>query len=276
MPRRPLPIAPLLVALLAAALAGCASRGAPPRTVRVMVYNIHAGKDAEGVDNLQRVADVVRDAAADVVLLQEVDRGTRRSGGVDQLDVLARQTGLHGAFGKSLTYQGGDYGIAVLSRWPIVSQRTAPLPVDPPQERSGGAYEPRVALVVTVASPAGDLTVVNTHIDASREDRWRRQEIVTVLALADSARGVLLLGGDMNSTPESAVQERVRARGLRDAWALCGPETDGFTYPADSGVKRIDYLYVAPPAGCARAEVIATRASDHRPLLVEVVAPRAR
>lgn len=266
----------LPVVLLAAAATGCVPRAGAPDTIRVMVYNIHAGRDAGGMDNLQRVADVVRGADADVVLLQEVDRGTRRSGGVDQLAVLARLTRFHGAFGRSLTYQGGEYGIAVLSRWPIAAQRTVPLPVDPPQERSGGAYEPRVALVVTVSSPAGDLTVVNTHIDASREDRWRAQEIITVLALADSARGMLLLGGDLNSTPESPIQERMRARGLRDAWQLCGPGTAGFTYPADSGVKRIDYLYVAPPTHCERAEVIATRASDHRPLVVEVVVPRAR
>lgn len=265
----------LAVTLLAAAFAGCVPRPVVPDSVRVMVYNIHAGTDAGGVDNLRRVADVVRDARADLVLLQEVDRGTRRSGGVDQLAELARLTELRAAFGKSLTYQGGDYGIAVLSRWPIVAQRTVPLPVDPPQDRSGTS-EPRVALMVQVASPAGELTVVNTHIDASREDRWRRQEIVTVLALADSARGVLLLGGDLNSTPESAIQERVRRQGLRDAWQLCGPATAGFTYPADSGAKRIDYLYLAPPATCARAEVIATRASDHRPLLVDVVVPRAR
>ena len=62
----------------------------PAADLRVMVYNIHAGKDAAGVDNLERVAQVVRDAAADLVLLQEVDRGTRRSGGVDQPEVLAR------------------------------------------------------------------------------------------------------------------------------------------------------------------------------------------
>ena len=271
--RRLLPVALLPVALLAAALAGCAPRATPPRAVRVMVYNIHAGKDAAGADNLRRVAEVVRGAAADVVLLQEVDRGTRRSAGVDQLAELARLTALHGAFGRSLTYQGGEYGIAVLSRWPITAQRTVPLPVDPPQERSGGAYEPRVALVATVASPAAELTIVNTHIDASREDRWRRQEIVTVLGLADSASGFVLLGGDLNSTPDSDIQERVRGRGLRDAWTLCGGPGNGFTYPADSSVKRIDYLYLPARGSCRRAEVLRTTASDHRPLLVDVVIP---
>lgn len=264
--------------LLLVALAACASRqSAGTDEIRVMVYNIHAGKDAAGVDNLDRVAELIRLTAADVVLLQEVDRGTTRSGVVDQPTLLSRRTGLRMAFGRSLVYQGGDYGIAILSRWPIISQRTVPLPVDPPQERSGSSHEPRVALHATIAAPAGNLDVINTHIDASRDDRWRRQEIATVLAIADSTSGMLLLGGDLNSTPESEVQQAVVSRGLRDAWTTCGAaDSAGHTYPADSGVKRIDYLYFRADVSCASAEVIATRASDHRPLLVRVRVPRRR
>jgi endonuclease/exonuclease/phosphatase family metal-dependent hydrolase len=93
----------LLRVLAALLVAGCAPRPAtsPPPEIRVLVYNVHAGKDAAGVDNLARVADLVRRSGADVVLLQEVDRLTRRSGGVDQPDVLARQTGFAVAFGIS-------------------------------------------------------------------------------------------------------------------------------------------------------------------------------
>jgi endonuclease/exonuclease/phosphatase (EEP) superfamily protein YafD len=132
-----------------------------------------------------------------------------------------------------------------------------------------------VALEVVVDGPSGALHVINTHIDASRDDRWRRQEIATVLAIADSARGALLLGGDLNSTPDGEIQEAVRARGLRDAWMACGPPNDheGFTYPADSGVKRIDYLYFRRNTTCSRAAVIPTQASDHRPLVVTVRMP---
>jgi endonuclease/exonuclease/phosphatase family metal-dependent hydrolase len=257
--------------LLLVALAACASRPTGDTgVIRVMVYNIHAGKDAAGVDNLERVAALMRRTAADVVLLQEVDRGTARSGVVDQAGVLARRTGLRMAFGRSLVYQGGDYGIAVLSRWPITAQRTVPLPVDPPQERSGSSHEPRVALHATIASPMGTLSVINTHIDASRDDRWRRQEIATVLALVDSTSGLLLIGGDLNSTPDSEIQEVVRSRGLRDAWHTCGSDNPGFTYPADSAVKRIDYLYFRADMSCSRADVLRNEASDHRPLIVDV------
>ena len=85
-------------------------------------------------------------------------------------------------------------------------------------------------------------------------------------------RPLVLLGGDLNSTPESQVQQNLRASGLRDAFAECGRGT-GLTFPADSAVKRIDYLYLTGGMRCTLAEVPATRVSDHLPLLVEVIIP---
>lgn len=251
----------LLSLLLLLGLGACASR-----QVQVLVYNIHAGADAAGADNLERVAGVVRDTKADVVLLQEVDKGVRRSRGVDQPAELARLTGLHVAFGRTLDYQGGEYGIAILSRWPITHDTLVPLPVSPPQERAGGSYEPRGALRARIATPFGELVALNTHLDASRSDRWRLQEIRTVIALA---RDATLVGGDFNSEPGSAVQDSAAAHGLRDAWLVCGAG-DGLTYPADSAVKRIDYLFLRRADTCTDARVIPTTASDHRPLLVRV------
>ena len=260
-----------LLALVFGLATSCARPLSSPssREIRVLVYNVHAGKDAAGVDNLERVVDLVRETGADVALLQEVDRGTRRSGQIDQSDLLARRTGLAVAFGKTLDYDGGEYGIAVLSRWPIMQQTLMRLRVEPPQRRSGGSYEPRGAQRVIVRGPVGDLVLINTHLDASREDHYRRQEIRPVLMLARDAGSLVLVGGDFNSTPESEVQGDVRNGGLRDAWLACG-RGDGFTYPAGTPAKRIDYLYLTGPATCTRAEVVETTASDHRPLLVTV------
>lgn len=229
--------------------------------LRILTYNIHAGKDAAGRGNLERVAEVVRRAGADVVLLQEVDRNTVRSGNVDQVAELARLTAMHARFGKSLDYQGGEYGIAILSRWPIVAHEVVGLRIEPPQVRAGGSTEPRVALVVTIDTPRGPLRVVNTHLDASRDDAYRMQEVPRVIA---AARGAIA-GGDFNSTPGSAVHETVVRAGFRDAWSDCG-RGNALTFPAASPVKRIDYLFLRNR--CASATVIDSEASDHRPLLV--------
>jgi endonuclease/exonuclease/phosphatase family metal-dependent hydrolase len=271
--------AALLAIALGAALNGCAPRqptvAARARVVRVMVYNIHAGKDAAGADNLARVAALVRETNADIALLQEVDQGTRRSGNTDQPAVLAERTGFHVAFGSALDYDGGEYGVAILSRWSITSDTLFHLPVDPPQARAGGSHEPRGALRVELLSPYGPITVFTTHIDASAEDHWRRQEARTVGTLVAAARRtspLVLLGGDLNSTPESIVQQELRATGLRDAHAECG-RGDGLSYPADSPIKRIDYLYLTGGLRCVTAEVLATQASDHRPVIIDVIIP---
>ncbi len=90
-----------------------------------------------------------------------------------------------------------------------------------------------------------------------------------MLAVARDAGSLVLVGGDFNSTAESDVQTVIRHAGLRDAWLECG-RGDGFTYPADTPTKRIDYLYLTGTITCTSAEVLATTASDHRPLLVTV------
>jgi len=239
---------------------------------KVLVYNIHAGKDARGADNLAGVAELVRSSGADIVLLQEVDDGTRRSGNVNQPAALARSTGFHVAFGSALDYDGGKYGVAILSRWPILEDTLFHLPVDPPQLRAPSSHEPRGALRAVIASPVGKVAVINTHLDPQASDRWRKQEADSVVSLVAQTRRLVPLviaGGDLNSTPESAVQSNIRAAGLRDSWTECG-SGDGLSYPDDKPVKRIDYLFLTGPIRCASASVIDTRVSDHRPLLVEI------
>lgn len=283
--------AALLAPLLLAVASGCGARRtapapvADPSVLRVLVWNVHAGADARGADNLERVAARIRAERADVVLLQELDRGAVRSRRVDQPATLARLTGMHVAFGKSLDFQGGDYGIAVLSRWPIAAQATVPLPVDPPQRRSAGLTTPRVALVAHLAAPAavgGPLIVVDSHIDAQRDDRWRRQEAALLAAIADSlvglGRGTVLVGGDMNSEPGSAAQALLTGGVLRDAWVECGGAPDdpaARTWPAHAPVKRIDYLYLTRASSCRAVRTLADSASDHRAVLVEVVPRQA-
>ncbi|MGA7614317.1 MAG: endonuclease/exonuclease/phosphatase family protein [Thermoanaerobaculia bacterium] len=259
---------PLAVAIF---LATGSSSHPPASPLRVMTYNIHAGKDAGGVDNLARVADVIAKSDAEIVLLQEVDRNTARSGNVDQAAELERLTGFHAAFGKSLDYQGGEYGIAILSHWPITRATTVHLPVEPTQTRAGESTEPRVALVIETKTPLGALTVVDTHLDASRDDRYRLQEVRELVSLVGEQKSSdILVGGDFNSTPTSRIHEVMIGSGLRDAWSECASAGEGATYPADTPRERIDYLYLGDAFHCAAATVLETRASDHRPLLVEL------
>ena len=273
--RYPTPPFRLLISLAAALTAGCATSAPGPsstREVTVLVYNIHAGKDAAGRESLARVADVVRSTGADLVLLQEVDRNTQRSGPTDQPARLAELTGYSVAFGRTIPFQGGDYGIAILSRWRITRDTLVPLTVTASPGRTTEGREQRGVLLAEVATPGGPLAVLNTHLDNLGEDVWRIQEIATLLRVARSAAGggmPVLLGGDFNSTPQSAIHGQLRDAGFRDAWPACGqgpPET----FPAAAPVRRIDYLYLSGTERCSSARVLDADASDHRPLLVHV------
>jgi endonuclease/exonuclease/phosphatase family metal-dependent hydrolase len=269
-----MPLLRALALVLAALLAACAGAGQGvrgEREVTVLVYNIHAGMDTARQSNMARVAELVRRTGADLVLLQEVDRNTQRSGPTDQPAVLARLTGYSVAFGRTIGFQGGDYGIALLSRWPIRRDTLIPLTVTAPPGRTTEGREQRGVLLALVNAPGGPLAVLNTHLDASGEDVWRAQEIGGVLQAAATVEpGVpLIVGGDLNARPESPIHQRMGGAGFRDAWPECGAG-DGMTFPVNAPARRIDYLYLGGRVRCVDARVLADYSSDHRPLLVRV------
>jgi endonuclease/exonuclease/phosphatase family metal-dependent hydrolase len=270
-------IAPLALGTLLAGFApdrppAFAASAAGPR---VLVYNIHAGKDAAEKPNLDGVAALVKSTRADFVMLQEVDRQTRRSGGVDQVAALARATAYDAAFAPSLLhYDGGEYGVAILAKSGVGFHSTYPLPVLPPQIRAGGSQEPRVALLAFSPGTVTTWRLVTTHLDPA-DGPARAQEVSHLVELFQDqsvAKEPIVIGGDFNSTPDNAVLEPLRKAGLRDAWLECG-SGPGFTDPADTPSKRIDYLFIAPQLHCSSAEVLDTRLSDHRPLLVTLAPP---
>ena len=260
-------------AVAATLLAGCASPGRTTATpVRALVFNIHAGKDAAGVDNLERVADLVKASHADIVLLQEVDNGTRRSGRVDQLSRLRSLTGFHGRFGKAIDYDGGEYGLGILSRWPIEASSMRMLPAVITDSAMRARYEARGALVAKIASPWGSLRVIDTHLDATRDDSIRVQQTGALLVMANAERdsGFTVIGGDLNSQPDGAVVRMLTESGWKDIFQSCG-SGQSFSFPAKAPVRRIDYLMTSSDTGCRSASVLDSQASDHRPVFFEIV-----
>src|SRR5690606_23370805 len=95
-------------------------------TLRVLTYNIKHGATLRGDFDLDRIAGVIRGAEPDLVALQEVDVRTRRARGMDIAGELASRTRLYPAFGRAMPYDGGDYGVAILSRFPFENTRREP------------------------------------------------------------------------------------------------------------------------------------------------------
>jgi endonuclease/exonuclease/phosphatase family metal-dependent hydrolase len=213
----------------------------------------------DSVLDLERIGDLIRRVGADIVALQEVDSATERTNGVDQARVLGELTGMEHRFGHFMPYQGGAYGMAVLSALPIVSSANLRLP--------DGA-EPRSALSVTLDLPSGrQVTVVGIHLYRTEEERLAQARRLSAL-LADRPEPIIL-AGDFNSLPGSPVMET-----LAERWAVVDKGRDRATYPSFAPEREIDFVMVRPSA---RFEVLSAMlldepvVSDHRPVVVDLV-----
>ena len=246
------------LSLVAACVTTLASERAPV-ALRVLTYNIHHGEGTDGNIDLARTAEVIRGADADLVALQEVDRETMRTGEVDQLSELERLTGMRGVFGKAMDFQGGAYGVAILSRLPVASVDNMPLPGAPERE-------PRTALSVDVATRSGlRVRFTSTHLDQGREIESRTAQVHFLAETMSRADTPSILAGDFNSTADTDIIATVRS-----AW------TDLFTAPLPVGPdglprRRVDYVFGRPGSAWQTLDsaVIDDRvASDHRPVMV--------
>jgi endonuclease/exonuclease/phosphatase family metal-dependent hydrolase len=263
----------LLAALLAAPLAaGTTRRPAPSspsssrtRTLRVMSYNIHVGIGVDKRLDLRRVAEVIRRERPDLVGLQEIDRGTQRTGRVDQIAELARLTGMHYAFAPNLNFQGGWYGVAILSRFPLLASEHA-------RFRHRREAERRGYLLAEVEINGRPLSFVTTHLDHQQDDN-RLFETEQLLRAVPDSPAPLVVAGDFNDEPAGESYRLMLTR-FADAWAAGGAAGDGggLTYPADKPRKRIDYIFHAPRerTRARRAWVVESPASDHRALVAEI------
>ncbi len=240
---------------------------APPvnakRTLRVMTYNIHVGVGMDKKLDLQRIADVINAARPDLVGLQEVDRGVKRTEGKDEIAELAGMTKMEYAFAPNLDYQGGKYGVAILSRFPIKNTEHRMFENKREAERRG-------MLRIEVEIDRKTLNFVTTHLDYQFED-GRLFETEQMLKFLESVKGPIIVVADLNDVPTGSAYKLMRTK-FDDAWVTSGAKTDGFSYPADKPVKRIDHIFYSTGdrIRARKSWVIETLASDHIPVMAEL------
>lgn len=235
--------------------------------IRILSYNIHIGIGLDKALELERIAAIIREQQADLVALQEVDRNAERSQRIDQPAELARLTGMHVVFGRTLFHgpsaESGEYGNAVLSRFPIATSQNHELPAAP-------GVEPRCALEIRVEWPTPGqqplpIRFIATHFDHTSEAN-RIAAAETLNALAESSPELpTFLAGDLNATPDT---EPVRM--LRQRWELAGAPDAYPSFPADAPTRQIDYILYRPAESWNPVDVHVVDeavASDHRPIL---------
>jgi endonuclease/exonuclease/phosphatase family metal-dependent hydrolase len=227
-----------------------------------MTYNIHRGRGMDWKLDLGRIADVIASFDPDVVALQEVDIGRRRSARVDQPTDLAKRLGMEMVFVPNIEYSDTErYGLATLTKLPIRSSRHIRLPV---RYRS----EPRSSLFTVIEWSEGHVVeLINTHLSVLFKERPGQ---VAAIA-AEMANEALIICGDFNMTPWSPAY-----RALRHGSFLHSATRFARTWPAPAPFMPLDHVLYRGQVDIVKAEAWlggpARTASDHLPVVVELQA----
>lgn len=231
--------------------------------MRLVTWNIRAGRGIDEVRSLQRIIDVLREIDADIVCLQEVERRMPSSGFEDQPAKLAVALGMTALFQTNLRLGPGAFGNAILSRYPLTKLADHALPN--PRERAGILRYPekRRALEVAVQHLSSPLTVFVTHWSLDSHDRLKSARILA--ERVKRANAPVIAAGDFNAEERSDEILRFREESeLIDSW----PQGE-MTYPADVPNVRIDYVWHSREIQVQSARSASTLASDHLPVIVE-------
>jgi endonuclease/exonuclease/phosphatase family metal-dependent hydrolase len=236
---------------------GSSDEGSSDDDLRILSYNIHHGRGMDGQVDLSRIAQVISACSPDLVALQEVDQGVNRSGNVLQAEKLAELTGLNAEFAKQIEYDGGEYGQAILSRWPISDYEVIWLPGKPDREQ-------RIAAIARIDIPHRPILFATTHLHHNNAEIRLEQTVAINRELATRPLPIIL-AGDLNAEPSSdPIAE------MKKFWTVLSSPNDLNTFPSDRPVKQIDYVCFRPQNAfrTISTEVIAESvASDHRPIL---------
>jgi endonuclease/exonuclease/phosphatase family metal-dependent hydrolase len=190
----------------------------------------------------------------DAVTLQELDSATQRSNGIVVLNELASLTKMYKTFSASIAFQGGKYGIGILTKEKPLTWKIVALP---------GREERRSLLIVEL----NDYVICCTHFSLTEEDRIASVEVINN-ALKDFSKPVFL-AGDFNSVPESEVIKNVKIKWFM----LNNPALP--TIPSNNPRRCIDYIFAENNKGYTfqtKQTIVEQEpvASDHLPVWVEV------
>ena len=200
--------------------------------LKVLTFNILGGRNVDGKRDVTRLAKIIKVLDPDIVAMQEVDKGTGRMQGRDTTAELAKLTGMYQAYGKAMDYDGGLYGEAVLSKYPIKQIKNYPLPAEK------GA-EPRAALTVKVNIPGIDAEYlfIATHLDHLSKETNRIMQAHKLNEIISSQEQNYIIAGDMNAEPDSKTMKILSEKAQFTPKSLHLP-----TYSSSKPKVKIDWI----------------------------------
>lgn len=238
-------------------------------SIKVMSYNIHHAEGTDGVLDLKRIGDLIKQSDSDIIGLQEVDNHfSKRSNFEDQAKWLANYLGMVYEYGANIDdeplHEGEhrrQYGTAVLSKYPILSHQNhlltnIPYPENPSEQRG--------LLEAVVDVKGNHIRFYNTHLDHMREEQ-RASQIREILDIAKQKEGTSIFVGDLNAEPESPEVLKMTEQ-YKDVFAELDQNKD-YTFPSSNPNRRIDYVFTSKDVKIQNGEIIRnTFASDHLPI----------
>ena len=215
-------------------------------------YNLHSGKDSHGRLDLDAMIDVIRAENPDIAAVQEVACNVSSAGSIDMAARLGDALGMHMVFVPAISFNGGDYGTALLSRHPILSTRAYHIEDIPAEERDRW-FEHRMVIATRIDWQGQPITVLSTHLGLSAGER--RNGVALLCRLADEAAGPVIAAGDLNTAPDEALLAPLFER-LQDG-------SSAFTYPALAPEVKIDYILASPHWQAQQVQTLPATVSDH-------------
>ncbi len=230
-------------------------------TLRVMTYNIHHANPPATTSTIDvnAIANVIKQQNPDLVALQEIDVYTTRSGTtLHQAAELGRLTGLKYFFAKTIDYAGGEYGVAILSKYSMDVTKNTLLP-------SPGAEQRTLATALVTLPDGKKIVFSSTHLDAQSAETNRVLQINKIVEILQPETNPVIIGGDFNAAPGTNTINALDGAFTRTCITSCG-----FTIPATNATKTIDFIAFKPSDKFTVLEhkvILEKSASDHLPVL---------
>lgn len=263
-----------LAGVMALSALSCGPQGGPPApadSFKAVTYNMLA---ADGGQGIKGIVATLKSTNADLIALQEVDKNTHRSGKVDQARHIAGELGMKYTFRSHYNYNGGEYGVALLSKHPISDV-----------QRHAIKDSALKMLQAKVELPSGEVSAYVVHFHPftnplaeapkkTENNKARAAELSKIQALVAEAKGPALVMGDFNTIGAELAANFTDACGKSDqaTWPTASPKVHkGLRWLGDAGAGvRIDYIWASDKLNVHGCKVVDSNASDHRPVVAEI------
>jgi endonuclease/exonuclease/phosphatase family metal-dependent hydrolase len=211
--------------------------------LHILCYNIHHANPPSrpGIIDLEAIAKLIKQQTPDLVALQEVDVNTNRSGKTsNQAAELAKLSGMpYYYFAKAIDHDGGEYGVAILSKFPMEEMKNTPLPT---ADGTGGEHRTLATAVIKLAQ-GEKIVFASTHLDAQRPDTNRYLQINKIVEVLQRETLPVIIAGDFNAIPTTRIIQVLDNHFTRTCVSNCG-----FTVSQINPIRTIDYIAFKPSA----------------------------